>query len=148
MRNNGGRTAGRKILRRGPRRSRGRLDALIVGGGPAGLTAGFYLSRAGFRTALIERAGIGGQAARIPKLRNYPGFYVMFRTVQYLKGRPSPQKASDTFDTIYMALIPYVTLYTCDNDIMEAVRHVVKASRIDMRTEVVNMREFLRMVNQ
>lgn len=51
-----------------------KLDVVIVGGGPAGLTAGFYLSRAGFRTALIERAAVGGQAAKIPVIRNYPGF--------------------------------------------------------------------------
>ncbi len=50
------------------------LDAVVVGGGPSGLTAGFYLSRAGYRTRLIERGAIGGQTLRIPVLRNYPGF--------------------------------------------------------------------------
>ena len=51
-----------------------RCDALIVGGGPAGLTAGFYLSRAGFKALLLERGRLGGKAARIPTLFNYPGF--------------------------------------------------------------------------
>lgn len=52
----------------------GVFDAVVVGGGPAGLTAGFCLSRAGLRTRLIERGAIGGQTRRIPVLRNYPGF--------------------------------------------------------------------------
>lgn len=49
-------------------------DAVVVGGGPAGLSAGFYLSRAGFRTLCLERGRMGGQAARLPWLSNYPGF--------------------------------------------------------------------------
>ncbi|MFA5138583.1 MAG: FAD-dependent oxidoreductase [Elusimicrobiota bacterium] len=51
-----------------------RYDIIVVGGGPAGLTAGFYLSRAGFKTLLIERKAVGGQAAEIPMVVNYPGF--------------------------------------------------------------------------
>ncbi|MFH2203556.1 MAG: NAD(P)/FAD-dependent oxidoreductase [Elusimicrobiota bacterium] len=51
-----------------------RRDAVIVGGGPAGLTAGFYLARAGFSTLLLEAGQLGGRAARIPTLHNYPGF--------------------------------------------------------------------------
>jgi thioredoxin reductase (NADPH) len=51
-----------------------RYDIIVVGGGPAGLTAGFYLSRAGFKTLLVERKAVGGQAAEIPMLLNYPGF--------------------------------------------------------------------------
>ncbi|HAH07320.1 MAG TPA: hypothetical protein DCM05_12500 [Elusimicrobia bacterium] len=51
-----------------------RWDAAVVGGGPAGLTAGFYLARAGFKTVLVEKGRLGGQAGRLPLLRNYPGF--------------------------------------------------------------------------
>ena len=48
-------------------------DALIVGGGPAGLAAGLHLARAGYRTLLAERRRFGGQAASIGLLENYPG---------------------------------------------------------------------------
>lgn len=49
-------------------------DVVIVGGGPAGLTAGIYTVRSGLRTAVIEREALGGQVATTPVVENYPGF--------------------------------------------------------------------------
>jgi len=49
-------------------------DAIIIGGGPAGLTAGVYLSRARMNTLLIEKALPGGQAILTEIIENYPGF--------------------------------------------------------------------------
>ncbi len=46
----------------------------IVGGGPAGLTAGLYSSRSRLKTLLIERGVIGGQIANADRVDNYPGF--------------------------------------------------------------------------
>ena len=48
-------------------------DLVIVGGGPAGLTAGIYATRSGLRTAVIEREALGGQVANTPIVENYPG---------------------------------------------------------------------------
>lgn len=49
-------------------------DVIIIGGGPAGLTAGLYSSRAGLDTLLIENKFFGGQMATTSKMENYPGF--------------------------------------------------------------------------
>jgi len=49
-------------------------DAIIIGGGSAGLTAGIYLSRARMNTLLIEKAMTGGQAVLTEIIENYPGF--------------------------------------------------------------------------
>lgn len=49
-------------------------DTLIIGGGPAGLTAALYLAREGLDTLVIEKAGLGGQAGITQKLDNFPGF--------------------------------------------------------------------------
>ena len=49
-------------------------DLVIVGGGPAGLTAGIYAERSGLRTAVVERDTLGGQVAVTPIVENYPGF--------------------------------------------------------------------------
>jgi thioredoxin reductase (NADPH) len=49
-------------------------DVIIVGGGPAGLTAGIYAKRAAMETVLIEKGIPGGQVAVTPGVENYPGF--------------------------------------------------------------------------
>ncbi|HEA47500.1 MAG TPA: FAD-binding protein [bacterium] len=49
-------------------------DIIIIGGGPAGLTAGIYASRARMKTFLIEKLSLGGQAALTEIIENYPGF--------------------------------------------------------------------------
>ncbi len=49
-------------------------EVIIIGGGPAGLTAGIYTSRAGLRTLLIETALSGGQMTTTEMIENYPGF--------------------------------------------------------------------------
>lgn len=49
-------------------------DVVIVGGGPAGLTAGIYTVRSGLKTAIIERDALGGQVATTPIVENYTGF--------------------------------------------------------------------------
>lgn len=49
-------------------------DAVIIGGGPAGLTAGLYTSRAKLKTLLIEKGFTGGQVTMTEWVENYPGF--------------------------------------------------------------------------
>lgn len=49
-------------------------DLIIIGGGPAGLTAGLYASRGGLKTLLIEKMGAGGPVGITEVIENYPGF--------------------------------------------------------------------------
>ncbi len=51
-----------------------RYEVIIIGGGPAGLTAGLYTSRAGLKTLLVERGMFGGQIVNARQVDNYPGF--------------------------------------------------------------------------
>jgi len=48
-------------------------EIIIIGGGPAGLTAGIYAARARRRTVLLEKHGAGGQMALTWEVENYPG---------------------------------------------------------------------------
>jgi thioredoxin reductase (NADPH) len=48
-------------------------DTIIIGGGPAGLSAGLYGARSKMDTLLIERSKFGGQTATTDELENYPG---------------------------------------------------------------------------
>ena len=52
-------------------------DIIIVGGGPAGLTAAIYALRAGKTVLVIEKGGFGGQIAFSPKVENIPGTKVI-----------------------------------------------------------------------
>lgn len=49
-------------------------DVIIVGGGPAGLTAAIYCARSGKNTLVFESGAYGGQAVLSEKIENYPGF--------------------------------------------------------------------------
>jgi len=49
-------------------------ELVIIGGGPAGLTAGLYASRARLNTLLIEKGVVGGQIMNAEQVENYPGF--------------------------------------------------------------------------
>ena len=49
-------------------------EVVIIGGGPAGLTAGLYAARAGLKSLLVERGAFGGQIVNARLVENYPGF--------------------------------------------------------------------------
>lgn len=49
-------------------------DVIIIGGGPGGMSAAIYCARAGLKTIMLEKLGLGGQAALTFEIDNYPGF--------------------------------------------------------------------------
>lgn len=57
-----------------PKATRQYFEVIIVGSGPAGLTAAIYCAREGFDTLVIERSGVGGQTGVTERIDNYPGF--------------------------------------------------------------------------
>ncbi|MDR0900624.1 MAG: thioredoxin-disulfide reductase [Methanobrevibacter sp.] len=49
-------------------------DIIIIGSGPAGLTAGIYAGRQGSKTLLLDKGLTGGNGLEVPSMENYPGF--------------------------------------------------------------------------
>lgn len=49
-------------------------DVIIVGSGPAGLTAALYAGRQNLKTLVIEKTLVGGMGSMVPRMENYPGF--------------------------------------------------------------------------
>lgn len=49
-------------------------DVVVVGAGPAGLTASIYAERSGMKSLILEKANVGGQVAITPVIENYTGF--------------------------------------------------------------------------
>ena len=49
-------------------------DLIIIGGGPAGLSAGIYGGRARMKTLIIEKGSLGGRAFTTREIVNYPGY--------------------------------------------------------------------------
>src|SRR3972149_2361113 len=49
-------------------------DVIIIGSGPAGLTAALYLGRAGQKCVVLEKDFVGGYTAKIADIENYPGY--------------------------------------------------------------------------
>ena len=52
-------------------------DTVILGGGPAGLSAGIYMARSNAKTAIVDISMLGGQPSNYLELENYPGFPVI-----------------------------------------------------------------------
>ncbi len=55
-------------------KKRREYDLVIIGGGPAGLTAAIYAERSGLKSIIFEKTHVGGQVTITPVVENYPGF--------------------------------------------------------------------------
>lgn len=90
-------------------------DLVIVGGGPAGLSAGIYAERSGLKAVVVEKGALGGQVATTPVVENYPGF---------------TQVGGKTLvDILVSHALEYITIFQG-----EEVLSIEKGSPIEVRT--------------
>ena len=74
-----------------------KFDLIVIGGGPAGLTAAIYAGRMGLKTALFECKAFGGLAGTAPKIENYPGI----ESINGLELTENMRKQAENYGTTF-----------------------------------------------
>ena len=120
-------------------------DIIIVGGGPAGMTAAIYALRARKKVLMIEKLVVGGQVAITSLIENYPGFESI--TGQELSEKMFAQANKYGLETVYADVIDY----DLKGDVKKVITHegtfegksVILALGASARTlDVVSEKEF------
>ncbi len=89
-------------------------DIIIIGGGPAGLTAAIYAARAAIKPLVIIGESLGGQAATTPEIENYPGFpegiggAALAQQMQAQAERFGANIEFDTVSSVELGVYPFV----------------------------------------
>ena len=98
---------------------------VIVGGGPAGLTAGIYAARSGLTSVVVEKGVLGGQVALTPVVENYPG-------MKEIGGKT-------LVDIMVTHALEYVQIFPGEEvvDIIPGEPHIVQTSRRKFKTQAV-----------
>ncbi len=98
---------------------------VIIGGGPAGLTAGIYAARSGLKSVVIEKGVLGGQVALTPVVENYPG-------MKEVGGKT-------LVDIMVTHALEYVQIFPGEEvvDVIPGEPHLVQTSRRKFKSQAV-----------
>ena len=105
------------------------FDTIILGGGPAGLSAAIYASRGAVSTAIVDINMLGGQPSNYLELENYPGF-------QVIGGYDLMEKFEEHADKFGVQKFPVQEIESVDlkNKIIKTKEHEFKAKTIIIAT--------------
>ncbi len=104
-------------------------DVVIIGGGPAGITAGIYARRAMLDTLLVEKFGLGGQIALIDLVENYPGF-------SRVEGSTLVQRLEEHADEIELD-VSFTEVERIEDRGKEKLIHTTDGSIIETRCAII-----------
>lgn len=103
------------------------FDTVILGGGPAGLSAGIYASRGAVSTAIIDTSMLGGQPSNYLELENYPGFPI-------IGGFELMEKFEEHADKFGVQKFPMQEIESVD---LKSNPKVIKTNEGEFRTKTV-----------
>lgn len=107
------------------------LDLVILGAGPAGLTASIYASRAKLNMILLENAFIGGQVRNSYVIENYPGF----KSIDGASLADKMQEQAENSGAVIDEFDPVVSISLTENEkIVETESYIYKAKAVILAT--------------
>ena len=120
-------------------------DIIIVGAGPAGLTAAIYGRRAGKKVLVLEKDTFGGQMTFSPKLENYPGFETISgnELAQKMLEQALALGADIDMDTVVDVLDGDVKTVICEGGQYEAKSVIIAAGAHHRRLHLDREEEFI-----
>jgi thioredoxin reductase (NADPH) len=122
-------------------------DAIIIGSGPAGLTAALYLGRAGQKSIVLEKDFVGGYTAKIAHIENYPGYETIngMDLTQIMARQAEKFGATIVYpvEVVAMELEGEVKLVRTRDEVYEAYVVIIAIGVARKKLEVPGAREFL-----
>jgi len=122
-------------------------DAIIIGSGPAGLTAAIYLGRAGQKCIVLEKDFVGGYTAKIAHIENYPGYETIhgMDLTQIMAKQADKFGATITYpvEVVDMELQSEVKRVRTRDEIYEAYVVIIAIGVARKKLEVPGAKEFL-----
>ena len=123
-------------------------EAIIIGAGPAGLTAGIYLMRAGVEAVLIEKGILGGTPMNYDHVENYPGFPEGISSKE-LMGKMAEQARHFGLSMQVFAEVEEVAhqgdrfVVKTGEDVIEALGVIVSTGTVSMKIGIPGEQEFV-----
>lgn len=121
-------------------------DIIIIGAGPAGLTAGIYAARANKKVLMLEKSFVGGQVANIHSIKNYPGFQEIngFDLALKLKKQVEDLNVKiSNEEVIKVDLLNDTKIVKTHNNIYESKAVIIATGAYAKPLDVKNEKEFL-----
>jgi len=123
-------------------------EAIIIGSGPAGLTAEIYLMRAGIDTILIEKAVLGGTPMNYDHVENYPGFpdgisskELMRKMAEQAQRFGLPIKEFDEVEEVVYQGDRFII--KAGGDVLESLGAIVSTGTVSMKIGIPGEEEFV-----